>query len=174
MPAQRRPGGDQRDEIAGPQLALQELVERHLGPVAFGLGEVDVVEEQHEGPAGDGLDPGVGAEGVAARGDGAGGRRRRRIDRDGLEQRDRLRAPFVPDLEIGRREVRHRLAGLVHDDGIDDDEVGAGPEGRLIGGRLLLRHDGGRQHRRAGQRDGRRGRRSAAVISSSIQPTARW
>ena len=172
MPAQRRPGGDQRDQIAGLQLALQELVERHLGPVAFGLGEVDVVEEQHEGPAGDGAGAGVGAEGVAARGDRPGGLRRR-IDRDGLEQRDRLRAPFVPDLEIGRREVRHRLAGLVHDDGIDDDEVGAGPEGRLVGGRLL-RQDSGRQHGRGGQREARPANDPRLWSPHRSKPTARW
>ena len=162
VPAQRRAGRDQRHEIAGLQLALQELGERHLGAVAFGLGQVDVVEEQHEGPAGAASAAGVGAVGVAARGDRAGGRRRRRVDGTVWNSETACARPSSRTSKSAAVRFGHRLAGLVDDHGVDDDEVGAGPEGRLIGGRRLLRHDGGRQHRRAGQPEGGAAGRSAA------------
>ena len=92
VPAQRRAGRDQRHQVAGLQLAVEELGQRRLGPVAFGLRQVDVVEEQHEGPSRHRADAGVGAVGVAARRASCRRPAAERRDRHRLEQRDGLRA----------------------------------------------------------------------------------
>ena len=67
MPAQRDAGRDERHQIAVLELALDEAGERGLGAIAFGLRQVEVVEEEHEGARRPGIDTGVGAVAEASR-----------------------------------------------------------------------------------------------------------
>ena len=153
MPAQRVAGRDERHQIAVLELAVNEAGERGLGAIAFGRRQVEVVEEEHEGARRPGVDPGVGAVAEASR-------RALRLARyrggaDGLEERDRLRPAFVLDLEIGGGEIADRLAVLADDDGVDDDQVGAGAKSGLSRRplRLLGAEPGGEeghQHKNAG------------------------
>ena len=170
------PGATSDTEIAVLELAVDEAGERGLGAIAFGLRQVEVVEEEHEGARRPGVDPGVGAVAEASR-------RALRLARDrggadGLEERDRLRPALVLDLEVGGGEIADRLAVLVDDDGVDDDQVGAGAKGGLSRRplRLLGAEPGGErgtsppaQERRRRWLDGRR----IGTGSPCSQPTAR-
>ena len=157
MPAQRVAGRDERHQIAVLELAVNEAGERGLGAIAFGRRQVEVVEEEHEGARRPGVNPGVGAVAEASR-------RALRLARyrggaDGLEERDRLRPAFVLDLEIRGGEIADRLAVLADDDGVNDDQVGAGAKGGLSRRPLRLlgaepgaepSNEEGHQHKTAG------------------------
>ncbi len=117
-------GGSHEDHrVALRDRVLQERDDRRLGPEGLRGREVDVVEEEHERP--------TGRDGALVRRVGRPrrglarfpGRLSGRLERHRLEARDHLRLAAVDQHEVVLREAGDGLPLLVHDDGVDRDEL---------------------------------------------------